>query len=73
MRKFLVKLLIIQEKTFIDKFNKKVLKGRLNPYNPLSYIFLSLVLILGVVMYGILGIKDALNMDELKLKWVEIN
>ncbi len=46
MRKLLKKLYIIQE-----YYNKK----RLNPYNPLSYLIIILVFIIGILMFGFVG------------------
>ena len=64
LKKTLKHLLIVQEvsNTERDINNLKRLgKGyfiafRLNPYNPLSYIALVLMVIIGILMYGFVGI-----------------
>jgi hypothetical protein len=43
--------------------NPKLGKGyfkarRLNPYNPISYIVFILLLLVGVVLFGVIGIKE---------------
>lgn len=55
----LVKLFIIQE---VNNETRQPLLGRgyriarrLNPYNPLSYITVLITLIVGIVMFGIVG------------------
>lgn len=68
MRKLLKYLYVIQEKTYDKKFRKAV-KRRLNPYNPLTYLFIVIFLIVGVIMFGVVGLKNEINIDELKFKW----
>jgi hypothetical protein len=42
---------------------------RLNPFNPLTYIVLIIGLVIGVVMFGFVGLWKEVSMDELKFKW----
>jgi thiosulfate reductase cytochrome b subunit len=53
MRKILILLGIVQK--------HKNGKRRLNPYNPLSYITILSVLIIGTILFGILGIKEQID------------
>lgn len=53
--------------------NPKLGKGymnayRINPYNPLSYIFLTIALIVGIVAFGIIGIWKETDMTN-PFKW----
>lgn len=57
MRKLLKTLKIIQE---VNNKNKKLGRGfstaiRLNPYNPLSYITIILVVVFGIIAFGLYG------------------
>jgi hypothetical protein len=59
LRKTLRFLFILQE---VDNRNKTPKMGRgfftayrLNPFNPLSYIFIIIILIFGIIMFGIIG------------------
>jgi predicted PurR-regulated permease PerM len=70
MRKILKMLWIIQEKKIINPFNEVSTLKRLNPYNPLSYLTILLCLIIGVFMFGFVGVFNEFNMDELKFKWM---
>jgi hypothetical protein len=52
--------------------NPKLGKGyfkahRLNPYNPLSYIVFLLGLLIGLVLFGVIGIKE--QTDGNPFKW----
>jgi len=59
-------LCIIQEKKFLDEFKHTRIKRRLNPYNPLTYIAIVMALIIGVFMFGFFGLKNEININELK-------
>jgi len=72
MRKLLKKLLVIQEMSNVSK-EKKLGKGfskayRLNPFNPLSYLVIVFSLILGVLMFGFVGIKEEMDLTN-PFKW----
>ena len=69
MRKVMKNLWVIQEKNFLDEFKRTRVKHRLNPYNPITYIFIVMSLVIGVVMFGVVGIKNEININELKFKW----
>jgi len=53
MRGFLTKIYIIQEKINENGFKRH----RVNPYNPLSYIFLVSSFIVGLIMFGVKGLS----------------
>lgn len=70
MKKIMKNLYIIQEKKFLDEFKHKKVKYRLNPYNPLTYIVIIMSLVIGIFMFGFVGIKNEININELKFKWI---
>ena len=49
MRNLLLKLHIIQK-------NKTDKRRRLNPWNPLSYLTIIITLIVGIIMFGFVGL-----------------
>ena len=63
MRKLLMALKIVQKVSNEERHKqglKRLGKGffdayRLNPYNPLSYVAFILMLVAGLVMYGVVG------------------
>jgi hypothetical protein len=56
MFKKLLKLLwIFQEKKYKDTFNVTRKYRRLNPFNPLTYIAIVIIILVGFVMFGIVG------------------
>ena len=67
MRKFLTKIYILQEKLNENGFKRY----RVNPYNPLSYIFLLWSFIIGLIMYGIKGLSNEMDLRGKKnpFKW----
>jgi hypothetical protein len=52
MNKMLKNLRIIQERKRIDSFKITRLEERFNPYNPLAYIFLLIMILIAIVLYG---------------------
>ncbi len=64
LRKFLKKLFIIQEVSNIDRTKKSLPnlgRGfstaiRFNPYNPLTYIALILIILIGILRVGYVGV-----------------
>jgi hypothetical protein len=59
MRKLLLFLFILQEvsnKNREPKLGRGFIKAyRFNPFNPLSYVALILIIIVGLVMFGVVG------------------
>jgi hypothetical protein len=76
IKKILKTLLIVQEVSNEER-HKKGLKSlgkgyfkayRFNPYNPLSYISLVIIAIVGVLMFGFYGITKEMEMAN-PFKW----
>lgn len=65
MNKILKALSIVQEKTIVTPFKRKVKVQRINPYNPLTYVTIVLIFALAVVCYGIVGIWERLDFKDL--------
>jgi predicted PurR-regulated permease PerM len=72
MRKILKRLLIIQEvsnRNREPKLGKGFLKARrLNPFNPLSYITVVVALIVGILMFGFVGVYKEMDFKN-PFKW----
>jgi hypothetical protein len=66
--KILKTLLIIQERQVKDAFNITKTQKRINPYNPLSYVFFCAVLIIGIFAFGIVGVWGELEVHN-EFKW----
>lgn len=56
LKNVFVFLRIIQEKRIEGKLYK-----RLNPFNPLTYIFVAIAFIIAVIMFGIKGWRNEFN------------
>lgn len=68
MRKILKLLFIIQEKDRFDPFKRSYKVRRINPYNPLSYITIILIMIVGLLMFGFVGIWKEVDVRN-PFKW----
>lgn len=74
MRKFLKFILVIQEKRIESKHgNKKIGKifrtyHRINPYNPLSYISIVIIVLVGILMFGFIGVWKEVDLKN-PFKW----
>jgi len=55
MKKILKALFIYQEKEFPHPL-RKYTKRRLNPYNPLTYLLIAIVFLIGILKFGFVGI-----------------
>lgn len=64
MRKILRALWIIQKKTETTPFNRKYDLIRVNPYNPLSYITILLVILIGIFMFGFVGFWKEIDLKN---------
>lgn len=60
MRKFLTKIYVLQKRK--DK------KKRINPYNPISYLVIVLATIIGILMFGFVGVFDQVD-EKNPFKW----
>lgn len=58
MRKILTKIYILQEKRNKNGF----LRHRLNPFNPLSYVYLFIAFISSLFYYGIRGLSNEMDL-----------
>jgi hypothetical protein len=66
MIKKLLKLIgIIQEKTYKDPLNITQTKTRMNPYNPLTYVLILIVIIMQGILYGLVGIYKERNIKKI--------
>lgn len=41
---------------------------RINPFNPLSYVTLILMFIIGIIMFGVVGLRKEINYEN-PFKW----
>jgi NhaP-type Na+/H+ or K+/H+ antiporter len=73
MRRLLVFLGIVQHKRVLDGSGTiprlRTFK-RLNPFHPLTYIVILLSLIIGLFMFGFVGLWKEVNWKELKFQWL---
>jgi hypothetical protein len=69
MKRLLISLKIIQEKKIKDPLGVTYKQRRLNPYNPLTYVVIICSLIIGLLMYGFVGLWNEVNWSELKFQW----
>ena len=72
MKKILKTLLIIQEVSNKGR-NPKLGRGfftarRFNPYNPLSYVALVIIIVIGIAMFGIVGFWKEVDLQN-PFKW----
>lgn len=65
MKKIFIKLLIVQEKRILrdDGFTYRKCY-RINPYNPLSYVLIPVSVIVGLLMYGFVGITNEFDFQN---------
>ena len=59
LKTLLKTLFIYQEKEFLtpsNRIKKKHTKIRLNPYNPLTYLFIAIMFFIGLLKFGLVGI-----------------
>jgi hypothetical protein len=65
IRKFLKAIGVLQEKRIKHGFKRK----RLNPYNPLSYITIIVCVLIGIVLFGFVGITKEMDFSENPFKY----
>lgn len=77
MKKLFKFLLILQERKVNITLTKKIDRSethyyktqkRLNPFNPLTYIVISVGFICAVIMFGVIGWKEEFEWHK-ELKW----
>ena len=63
MRKFLKLLIVIQEKQKLNPLNYNYhTVRRINPFNPLSYLTIVLVFLIGIILFGFVGIWKEIDL-----------
>jgi hypothetical protein len=72
-RKFLKRIWVIQEKTVYIKNNplfenRTIRHRRINPYNPLTYLIVLITLIIGILLFGFVGVWKETNLKN-DFKW----
>jgi hypothetical protein len=65
LRQLLILLWVIQEKN--EPYTKPKLR-RINPYNPLSYLCMIVVLVIGIALFGIIGVWKEMDFKQ-PFKW----
>jgi hypothetical protein len=76
IKKALLKLYIVQEISNTERIkNRQTQLGRgytkairVNPYNPLSYIFITAALFVALIMFGVVGICKEVDLRN-PFKW----
>ena len=61
MKKILKTLFIYEGKELLTPFERKYTKMRLNPYNQLTYLFIAIIFIIGILKFGFVGIWKELD------------
>lgn len=69
MRKLFKTLSIIQIKKYKNPLGKTYEKIRLNPYNPLTYLVIILIFIIGVLLFGFVGFWKEIDFRDLNFKY----
>lgn len=73
MENILKKLLIIQEmpsQNTHPRLGKIYCDAqRINPYNPLSYIYLAIMFVTIIIAYGLIGVYDEFKNAKNPFKW----
>lgn len=64
IRKILKFLLIIQEQKHKDPFNRGYVKRRMNPFNPLTYISILAIIVVGFLMFGFIGFWKEVDLRD---------
>lgn len=72
-RKVLKSLLIVQEKEVEittrkkfggEEYRYKRIYRRFNPFNPITYVFLAIVIVLGIILFGFVGFNKEVQMGN---------
>ena len=70
MRTILFSMRMIQEKYYVTPDGRAGRTyRRMNPYNPLTYLYLAFGVVIAIVCYGILGAWDAVFGKRNPFKW----
>ena len=69
IRKILIFLSVIQFKKELPNHKMHMVeKWRLSPYNPLSYIFLTITFFVGIILFGVIGFWKEVDLNN-PFKW----
>lgn len=66
--KILKALYIIQEKQYKDPLKMVYSKRRMNPFNPLTYISILIIILIGLLMFGLIGFWKECDLKN-PFKW----
>lgn len=64
IRKFLIFARVIQVRKLKDSFNLTYQERRLNPFNPLTYVTILIAILVGIVMFGIVGVWKEIDLSN---------
>lgn len=68
VRKILKWVFVIQERQVKNSLGKKRTERRLNPYNPLTYLVVLSCLLIGIILFGVVGVWGQFNIKK-DFKW----
>jgi hypothetical protein len=71
MRKFLKIIGVIQHKQVAKKFGDNGKLIRINPYNPISYLAIIIICLIGLILFGIKGFRDEVDTRNI-FRWRNI-
>lgn len=64
IRKFLIFARVIQVRKLKDSFNLTYQERRLNPFNPLTYVTILIAILVGIVMFGVVGVWKEIDLSN---------
>jgi hypothetical protein len=64
MSKFYKAIGVVQERYSEDAFKKRRTMRRMNPYNPLTYVAIVIIVVMGIVLFGVIGFKDEIDLNK---------
>lgn len=68
MANILKLLQVVQERKVTDPFGFTRVERRLNPYNPISYLVVFGILVIGLLCYGLIGLWRETELHK-EFKW----
>lgn len=64
IRKFLIFARVIQVRSKTTPFKLTYQERRLNPFNPLAYVTILIAIMVGIVMFGIVGVWKEIDLSN---------
>ena len=64
IRKFLIFARVIQVRKLKDSFKLTYQERRLNPFNPLTYVTILIAILVGIVMFGVVGVWKEIDLSN---------